>query len=165
MGRTVLFLFLIGLGFFVLYLVLKKKIESRTDSSSILREIRDEVDRIIVELNQTTDRNITLIEDKLATLAAKLSEADRKIALLHKESERNDLSTQVYSSILQRRAGPVPEESAEKQPEKPPENPQDAHEQAVRLYRSGVSPAAIARQLGRPLAEIELVISLSARRG
>jgi hypothetical protein len=91
--------------------------------------------------------------------------ADKKIALLHKESDKNALSSQVYSSILQRRAAPSPETAPEKAPESPPEEARDVHEQVLRLYRSGVSPAAIAHQLGKPLAEIELVISLSAMRG
>jgi hypothetical protein len=153
LGRTVVVLALIITGFVVLYLILKKKIERRTDPSAALSEIRDEVDRIIVELNQTTDRNITLIEDKLAALGEKLAVADRKIALLQKESEKNELSSQVYSNILQKRAETRPEPQAE-----------DAHEQVLRMHLSGVSPAAIAKRLGRPLAEIELIISLSARR-
>jgi hypothetical protein len=144
--------FLIAAGFAVLYLVLKKKIEARTDSSAILRELRDEIDRIIVELNQTTERNISLIEDRLASLSDHLAQADKRIALLRRESDKHDASTQVYTGILQKRA------------EEPPAQTEDPHEQVIRLHHSGLSPAAIARQTGKPLAEIELVISLSSRR-
>ena len=152
MGRTVFLVFLIAIGFIILYLVLKKKIETRTDSSAILAEIRDEIDRIIVELNQTTERNISLIEDRLAALSDQLGQADKRIALLRRERDKNEASTQVYASILQKRV------------EEEPEQAEDLHEQVLRLYHSGVPPAAISKRLGKPLAEIDLIISLSSRR-
>ena len=152
MGRTVFFVFLIAVGFVILYLVLKKKIEARTDSSAILAEIRDEIDRIIVELNQTTERNISLIEDRLAALSDQLAQADKRIALLRRERDKNEASNQVYANIVQKRI------------EEEPDRPEDAHEQVLRLHHSGVSPAAISRRLGRPQAEVDLIISLSSRR-
>jgi hypothetical protein len=152
LGRTVVTILLIAAGFAILYLVLKKKIEARTDSSVVLGQIRDEVDRIILELNQTTERNISLIEDKLAALSDLLGQADKRIALLRRESEKNAASSQVYTNILQHRAG------------EEPESPEDPHGEVLRLLNSGVSPAAIAKRLGKPLAEVDLIISLSARR-
>ncbi|MBN1834538.1 MAG: hypothetical protein JW820_01745 [Spirochaetales bacterium] len=162
MGRTFLFAFLILAGFLVLYLMLKRRIDARTDSRAVLGEIRDEIDRIIVELNQTTERNITLIEDRLAALSDQLGQADRKISLLRREGDKTEASTQLYANLLQRRAGQ--DEPKEQEPKEQDVQEQDVQEQVLRLHHSGVSPAAIARRVGKPLAEIDLIISLSARR-
>lgn len=152
MARTLLVVFLIAVGFLVLYLALKKKIEARTDAASVLKQIRDEVDRLIVELNQTTDRNITLIEDKLASLNEQLALADKRIAMLRREAVKDQAGTRVYSNLVMKRA------------DEPAAAGEDIHQQVLGLQLSGLTPPMIAKRLGKPLAEVDLIISLSARR-
>jgi DNA invertase Pin-like site-specific DNA recombinase len=168
LARTVAFLVLILVGFLLLYLLLRRRIESRTDASALLAQVRNEVDRIIVELNQTTDRNVSLLEDRLASLADLLAQADKKIGLLRRESEKHDTSTQIYSRILQRR--PAAEasggrEGAEQKGEEAPRKPEELREQVLRLHAAGLSASMIARRLGITLAEIDLIVSLAGRRG
>lgn len=57
----------------VAYLVLNRNIRTRTSQQAALDEIKREVGAIITELNSTTERNIELIEDRIASL-----ERDRK---------------------------------------------------------------------------------------
>jgi len=68
-GRTLLILAAVAAGYFVVYLILKKKIARTMSAATVLREVREEVNRILVELNQTTHRNVTLIEDRIASLS------------------------------------------------------------------------------------------------
>jgi len=152
LARTLLVVFLIAGGFLVLYLALKKKIEARTDAASVLKQIRDEVDRLIVELNQTTDRNITLIEDKLASLNEQLALADKRIVMLRREAVKDQAGTHVYSNLVIKRA------------DEPAAAGEDIHQQVLGLHLSGLTPPMIAKRLGKPLAEVDLIISLSARR-
>jgi DNA-binding NarL/FixJ family response regulator len=160
--RIVLDVALLLIGYVIIYLVLKKKIGRLLDPTSVLRQIRDEVDRIIAELNQTTDRNVTLIEDRIRAVSELLGSTDKKIGLLRRETQKHDSAGRLYaelgskSKILEQQQ---PEGQAQRAPEK-----QDIHEQVLRLYQQGVSPAGIARQLGITLAEIELIVSLAGRK-
>lgn len=166
MARTVAFLALIIAGFLVLYVLLRRRIESRTDASALLAQVRDEVDRLIVELNQTTDRNVSLLEDRLASLADLLAQADKRIALLRRESEKHDTSTQIYTRLLQRRPAAEPpgrEEGAAQKPEETPRKPEELRDQVLRLHAAGLSASMIARRLGITVAETDLIVSLAAR--
>jgi hypothetical protein len=147
MERFILYSALLIAGYFVVYLILKSRLKILVDPKTVLDSIRDEVDRIIAELNSTTDRNITLLEDKVQALSALLEQADKKISILRREIEKHELSARVYSELAGRRAQEPPEE--------------DLHTRVVRLHRQGISTSAIARQLGIALAEIELIISLA----
>jgi hypothetical protein len=149
MERFILYSALIIVGYFVIYLILKSRLKALVDPKTVLDSIRDEVDRIIVELNSTTDRNITLLEDKVQTLSGLLEQADKKIGILRREIEKHEMSAKVYSELASKRV-PQPVE-------------EDLHTRVLRLYGEGISASAIARQLGIALAEIELIISLAGK--
>jgi DNA-binding NarL/FixJ family response regulator len=149
MERFILYGALAIAGYFIVYLILKAKLNKSVDPKAILESIREEVDRIIVELNSTTDRNITLLEDKVQSLTTVLEQADKKIGVLRREIEKHELSGKVYSEL------------AEQRNQKPDE--QDRRTQVLNLHRQGISAAAIAKRLGITLAEIELIVSLASK--
>jgi transcriptional regulator len=151
MERIILFGALAIAGYFLVYLILKAKLKRFVDPKAILESIREEVDRIIVEMNSTTDRNITLLEDKVQSLSNLLEQADKKIGILKREIEKHELSAKVYSELA--RNGKRVQEPEE----------QDRHSQVLNLHRQGISPSAIAKRLGITLAEIELIISLASQ--
>ncbi len=149
MERFILYSALLIAGFFVVYLILKRALSKSLDPQTVLESIRGEVDRIIVELNSTTDRNITLLEDKVQSLATLIEQADKKIGILRREIEKHELAGKVYSELAEKRA---------KEPEE-----QDVHTRVVQLHRQGISASVIAKRLGITLAEIELIITLQTR--
>ena len=149
MERFILFGALAVAGYFIVYLILKAKLNKAVDPKAILESIREEVDRIIVELNSTTDRNITLLEDKVQSLSTLLEQAGKKIGILRREIEKHELSGKVYSEL------------AEKRVQEPEE--QDRRAQVLQLHRQGISTSAIAKRLGITLAEIELIITLASQ--
>ena len=151
MARFILYGALAIAGYFIVYLILKAKLNKSVDPRAILESIREEVDRIIVELNSTTDRNITLMEDKVQSLTALLEQADKKIGILKREIEKHELSGKVYSELA--RGG-----QRIQQPEE-----QDRRTQVLNLHRQGISASAIAKRLGITLAEIELIITLASQ--
>jgi len=161
LGQAALIAALFAGGFLGVYLILKRRLARALSAAAILGEVRDEVNRILVELNQTTNRNITLIEDRIRSLNELLGKADKRIALMQREAEKQELAARLYSELGSRRPAP---------PEQPPAAPPseeregaDRNEEVVRLARSGLSPALIARQLGITLGEVELIISLAQR--
>jgi hypothetical protein len=151
MERFILYGALAIAGYFIVYLILKAKLKQSVDPKAILESIREEVDRIIVELNSTTDRNITLLEDKVQSLSALLEQADKKIGILRREIEKHELGVKVYSELA----------GGGKQVRK--EEEQDRHAQVLNLHRQGISASAIAKRLGITLAEIELIITLASQ--
>ncbi len=84
------------------YLLLVRRIDRKLEPGRVVDNIRSEIDGIIVELNQTTDRNIGLIEDRVNRLNALLEQADRRLAVLKREIESRSGSTERYNDILRR---------------------------------------------------------------
>ena len=156
MERLALYIAVSILGYFIIYIVLKKKIEKYIDPSSLLDQIREEVNRIIVELNQTTDRNIALIEDRISRLMELLAKADKKISLLQREGEKHEVSRKIYNNITRSKA--------EKQYEPEPDERRDRQDEVLRLHQVGFSAPIIAKRVGTPLGEVELIISLSEKK-
>ena len=58
--------------------------------------IRREIGSVILELDSATDRNVTVVEDRLATLRDLLAEADRRIGILSGERVRRSPDPTVY---------------------------------------------------------------------
>ena len=54
-------------GLLLVYILLRDRVRRATTTDSQIEEIREEVSRLLVELNQATDRNIALMEDKIAS--------------------------------------------------------------------------------------------------
>jgi hypothetical protein len=90
-------------GLLIVYLVLRDRVRRATSVESRVAEIRDEVSRLLVELNQATDRNIALMEDKITALNEGISTADKKIGLLRRETEKHDVGSQIYSRLAEGR--------------------------------------------------------------
>jgi len=141
-----------------LYLILKRRIEKSIDPKALINEIRVEVDRIILQMNNTTERNISLIEDKIAALSDLLDKADKKIIVLKRESEKYSMSKD-YSTIIQKSKKNVIKDTKGNEPV----FESDIKEKVIKLYHEGFSPSVIASHISLPVGEVELIISLMNR--
>src|SRR5208283_2745127 len=123
MSYAILITLVVDLGGIVLvYLLLRDRVRRAVSAESRISEIREEVSRLLVELNQATDRNIALMEDKITVLNDAISTADKKIGLLRRETEKHDVGSQIYSRLAEGgrqrqtesagRRGPFPAASA-----------------------------------------------------
>jgi hypothetical protein len=137
-------------GFAILSVILRNRIDRARSPEAGLEELRQEIGRIIVELNQVTDRNVRLLEDKAAALNELLATADKKMSLLRREIERHEVGSRLYDRL----AGARP-------PEAVPEE-RDTRTDVLRLHRAGLSARIIASRVEMPLGEVELIISLGA---
>lgn len=88
-------------GLLLMYALLRDRIRRATSAAAQIAELRDEVSRLVVELNQTTERNVALLENRVSGLTDLLAAADRKIGLLRRESEKHDVGAQVYSRLAE----------------------------------------------------------------
>ncbi len=102
MWYTVLITLVIDVGgLLLLYALLRDRIRRATSAAAQIAELREEVSRLVVELNQTTERNVALLEDRVSGLGELLTAADRKMALLQREIEKHDVGTRVYSRLVE----------------------------------------------------------------
>jgi hypothetical protein len=158
-------------GLAVVYLLLRSRIDRSIGRLDPAAEIRDELGSVMVEMNRTTDRNIALLEDRIACLTQLLAEADRKVGLLRREGEKHETSRRVYTHLARAAADRPAEEPMPRQapgqrdaavPPPAPEEPLEAR--VLRLEREGFSAAVIANRVGSTVGEVELIISLARRR-
>jgi hypothetical protein len=127
-------------------------IERKVNPKSVLAGIRNEVNGIIAELNKTTDRNITIIEEKVKQLETVLDKADKRLGLLKRENEKLGMG-KTYNDIL----STVRVSNKTVREAEPEEN---TREKIIRFYKEGISPQVIASHINVPVGEIELIISL-----
>ena len=155
-------------GLALVYLLLRSRIDRGIARLDPAAEIREELASVMVEMNRTTERNIALLEDRIGRLSQLLADADRKIALLRRESEKHETSRMVYTHLAKAAAEkplaqPPPQAAAESA--RAPAPPEETLESKVmRLEREGFSPAVIANRVGSTVGEVELIISLARRR-
>ncbi|GEM_PF-3302699 len=140
----------------IVFFYFKRKVIELKDSRNFLKEVRDEVDRIIVELNQTTAQNIALIEERINTLKRETERAERVISLISRERGRRNTAASGYEKIMKK------SQSGKGHVELPKE--EDINEKVLKLYNSGLSETLIAKEVGLPVGEIQLIVSLNKRR-
>lgn len=88
---------LLGLG--AIWLYTKARLNRALELDSLLDAIRKEVRALNIELNETADRNISLVEDRMDALRALLEEADRRMGVARRELERQASEREVYSRL------------------------------------------------------------------
>lgn len=155
----------------VALLYLARRIERRIEPSAVLNEIRAEVDELIVEFNQTTERNIALLEERILRLNRIIETADRRITVLKRETESHDAGARVYSDIVQQAAIQRRQEREEKASEEDSvagqsetESTEDRRRRIIDLYEKGIAPNIIAARVGTTVGEVELIVSLRKRK-
>ena len=169
----------------VMFLVLRKKIDDSFKSNELFNQIESEVDRVITELNQTTDRNINLIEDRIEKLNRLLEESGKIMLVFKKEQDKLSKSKAgsaglgIYTKPMPLKLHRVDENpqteniqtetrnrySKPVQKQSPPDLEQgkalSTKEKVLKLDYEGLGVSEIASQLKMSLGEIELILSLN----
>lgn len=152
------------LAIYSVYFLLNRKISKILDSDKILSKVDDEVNSLILELNQTTERNILLIEDRIGKLSNLIKEADKSILLLKREFDRPKIEPIHYNHLSKmRNFVPIEDESVKD----PPENDENLSDKnrILELFNKGFSSDVIAAKTGTSVGEIDLIIALNSRKG
>jgi hypothetical protein len=82
-----------------LVVYVNRRIDKRLRPDEIIGQMRSEIEGIITELNQTTERNIELIEDRVKRVQSLLDAADRRISILKRESDKEDRTKEIHESL------------------------------------------------------------------
>jgi hypothetical protein len=154
MWYTILIMLVVDFGgLLLIYVTLRDRLRRATTTDAQIEEIRTEVSRLLVELNQATDRNIALMEDKIASLNDALAAADKKIGLLHREIEKHDVGSQIYSRLAEGRARPLPAPDLPVQEAVQPEKPLAVELSEKPSERESSRTAGPTRDFESPAAE------------
>ena len=157
------------------FLYFRAYIAKRTSFDGVLKTVRDEVNRLLLRIDEITEKDISLIEDKEKQLKAFLEETDRRMAMYSRELTRRDNAEKTYRELGKQlpvlellkhsepvAAAPVQTTAAALEANTAP--PVPIEEQIRELIRSGFSATAIASRLGISIAEAELAVALEDRR-
>lgn len=169
------------------FLVLRGRIHQDLNATSLLKDVRDEVDGMVRELNLSAERNIGLLEARIEEMESLLAQADQKLVLLAREIERREKTADVYTQLkrvveLPREPEPKPVPKSEPSPEiagpelvlpfpptaaptpvLEPERPRSLKEKVLAYREQGADAGAIAAATGATRAEVELILSLNPR--
>jgi hypothetical protein len=155
---------LILCGFFFIYF--RSYLRRRISREEIFSDYRDEVEKLVADIDAATERDLTLIEDRLKTLRETLDTADRRIAVLARELDRKKASETLYTS-LGKRAGSRQEPSGHT-PEIAGTEPAPEEAETVPVVKAEMAPvvqaseaveavpaeAASAKSMGEKAAEL-----------
>ena len=89
-------------GLVLIWFLLRARIAKALEIDGLLAEARKEARLLTIEINETTDRNITLVEDSLTSLRELLAEADRRMGVVRREAGRRQVEGEVYSRLGRR---------------------------------------------------------------
>ena len=92
---SIISLSLCASGFFFL----RWYISHRTDASRLLEEYRDEVYRLISEIDAATDRDSQLVEERIKNLRKLLDDTDKRISVYTRELQRSRNSEAIYKNL------------------------------------------------------------------
>lgn len=148
------------------YIFLRRRLDRHNDDNQRMERIREQFNQLIMELDQTTERNIQLIENKIEELKKISSGADREIKLLEKQKREysqamenyRELGRKEWKTVEQAKEEPIVEIIQEPVEEAP-------KEKVNRLYKEGYSPDEIAKEVNLPKGEVELIITMGNMRG
>jgi hypothetical protein len=81
-------------GFFFFRWYIARKIAA----SSLLADYREEVYRLIAEIDAAADRDSLLVEERIKTLKQLLEDTDQRISVYMREMQRSQNSTALYNN-------------------------------------------------------------------
>jgi len=74
-------------------------IKVKTDPRILLVDYRDEVYRLIAEIDAVTDRDMLLVEERIKTLRLLLDDTDRRLSVYMRELQRSHNSQAMYTNL------------------------------------------------------------------
>lgn len=156
-------------GLMIVFFLLRRRLDRALASTELLRQVESEIDAVITALNQTTERNINLLEEKIHGLKGLIGKADHRLSLMSKQLDQGLRKGPIVyarpSQLTGKKASPPNEDnpgasSLEAAPKKSKEDLLPRRIQALNWHRQGVEKTVIASRLGITRGEVDLIVSL-----
>ena len=158
----------------ILMIIFYRKTSRNFSQNAYRDRIREEVNRLIIDIEHESDHAVTILEDKIQQIEKLLSDTDKHIALVEQEHEKwntqkefleryrnpNQKEAEVSADtkkntvMIYKKPIGMPEAAAHASPLLNP------REQVIELARQGFSIDFIAEKVDLPLGEIALILSI-----
>lgn len=158
----------------ILMIIFYRKTSHNFSQNAYRDRIREEVNRLIIDIEHESDHAVTILEDKIQQIEKLLSDTDKHIALVEQEHEKwntqkefleryrnpNQKEAEVSADtkkntvMIYKKPIGMPEAAAHASPLLNP------REQVIELARQGFSIDFIAEKVDLPLGEIALILSI-----
>ena len=148
MNSVIVSLVLTAITLAIFYIIFKNRLSVSSNQKKTLENIEGEIRSLVIEMNNTTDRNIALIEDRITELKELIEQADKRITLLKKDKVK-DLARIKKSEPRV----PINTASVVKK--------LSFREQVLDLHNKGFEAKVISRKLEANIGEVELILSLA----
>ena len=168
---------------FLMYHYLKWSL-GKNKGSSELENFEEETEKLIIEINRTTERNLQLLESKITQIKSVIDDADKVVSVINREKSGSRQEAAVLKKLENRSFFENVEKT--KKANNFTEIPEpvikinlsrnnkteesvvvdeilesgDIRDRAITMYRNGINIELISRNLSIPTGEIELMISL-----
>jgi len=143
-------------------------------------EVRDDMAELMMQLEKLAREINAQVDTKFAKLEKAIADADARLAELRRmgvgeagtepdapssapEGTESDRTLSPETGTLEEGASDVPTDAAALEPPEPTEDRDSFQRQVLELTDAGKTPVEIARQLGRDVGEVELMINLNRR--
>lgn len=83
----------------LMFFYLSWYVKRRTSAAGLIPEYRNEVYRLIAEIDAATDRDSRLVEERIKKLKEILDEADKRLAVYVKELEKSKAGEALYTQL------------------------------------------------------------------
>lgn len=83
----------------ILWIVLAIRFKKIFSTEDIIEKTRNELNRMISDVNRNAERNITLIDERIKQLKAVSAEADRRLALIKSELDKKEYGSDLTRKI------------------------------------------------------------------
>ena len=158
----------------ILMIIFYRKTSHNFSQNAYRDRIREEVNRLIIDIEHESDHAVTVLEDKIRQIEKLISDTDKHIALVEQEHEKwrtQKEFLEAYNTPKQEGITPVTETKKNtvmiyKRPIGIPDTavkvplPLNPREQVIELARQGFSIDFIAEKVDLPLGEIALILSI-----
>lgn len=151
---------------FILYFILRSRIDSNLNNKKFLREVREEISSLVTQINETSDRNVTLLENRLEKLTNLIEQADIRISGLKKEIkvQKVHVIEEIKPESVKVTEPVVKQEKKNDQLDIDLVDDNTAltrKEKIILMHKQGISPSIIASKTDSTVGEVELVISIN----
>ena len=174
MPELIILIIVNALLIFLIFFYFRRKFHNLIKNESLLIQVREEIQGLIIELNQTTERNLSLTEERIRRLTDLLEKADKTIVLLDRETKKTERVEKTYTDIKPKSPFHAPKAATKEEGNREADvsvstsgnntSPKkSSREKVLELTRQGISPNIIASKLGKTIGEVELIISLGER--
>jgi hypothetical protein len=137
---------------------LERRFHNHNGTLAQQRAVERDMSTLLVELSEMARQMTAQLDTRAAKLELLLKEADERIAALRAGNPRSANSAE--RGTPDALEGVIVEARAALSPSLPEQRIDPRHAQVYDLADEGLSPPEIARQLGRPSGEIELILAL-----